>query len=90
VDKNSKCTISSTWSEPCEEFDKRELERYFVFVKFLENTGKLILVLLILGLFLVITTFLFTGEFEQIIFTDGSELTCIYDNSTDNIVSVSK
>lgn len=86
VDDSSNLTISSSWSEPYDEFNRRELVQYFEFLKFLENSGKLLLLILIFVLFALTVNFLLTKEFEQVIFTDGSELICIYDNDTNRVI----
>lgn len=87
--QNTTSSFSSTWSESYEEFDKRGLKRYLRFLKYLEISGKCIYISLITIMFVMTLFCLLTKDFEKIIFTDGSELTCLYDNKTNSIVSIS-
>lgn len=81
-------SISSSWSEPSNEFSRLACDRYLSILLKIEQSGKIILVFLILVFLGLSVSLIFRKDLEKIIFTDGSELTCVYDNSLNKVMSV--
>ncbi|MFD1246136.1 hypothetical protein [Paralysiella testudinis] len=78
-------SISTTWSEPEDNFDKRTYRRYLAILVQLEWAGKILLAIFVIIFIAGTTSLLLLKNFEQVIFTDGSELTCVYDTETGKI-----
>ena len=87
-DKFDQDTISSTWSEPATEFNRLANDKYLDLLRNIEFSGKIILTVLVLAFITLSTALILLKDLEKIIFTDGTELTCVYDNTTDKIVIV--
>lgn len=87
-DKVDQDTISSTWSEPATEFNRLANDKYLDLLRNIEFSGKIILTVLVLAFITLSTALILLKDLEKIIFTDGTELTCVYDNTTDKIVIV--
>lgn len=87
-DKFDQDSISSTWSEPIIEFNRLANEKYLDLLRNIEFSGKIILTVLVLAFIALSTALILFRDLEQVIFTDGTELTCMYDNTTNKIVIV--
>ncbi len=80
----------TSWGKPPEHRDVRALRRYNAMLRKLAQAGEIAVYLLAVSVIGVFLWFLFTGNFENAIFTDGTSLTCILDGNTGEIVNVNK
>lgn len=87
-DKFDQDSISSTWSEPITEFNRLANEKYLDLLRNIEFSGKIILTVLVLAFIALSTALILFRDLEKVIFTDGTEMTCMYDNTTNKIVIV--
>lgn len=82
--------LRTAWGRPPEHRDIRALRRYNRVLHRLSIAGECLagaLTALVVGIFIA---FLFTGNFENIIFTDGTSLTCVFDGNTGEIIDAQK
>lgn len=78
---------ASAWGKRAEQGDVRALRRYNALLQRLMVVGEAsvyVLSTLVVALFL---WFLYTGNFENVIFTDGTDVTCILNGATGEIVN---
>lgn len=78
---------ASSWGKRAEQGDVRALRRYNALLQRLMGIGETtvyVLAVLVATLFL---WFLYTGNFENVIFTDGTDLTCVLNGATGAIVN---
>lgn len=76
----------TSWGKRAEHSDVRALRRYNALLLRLVSIGEAsvyLLTALVVALFL---WFLYMGNFENVVFTDGTDLTCILNGSTGEIV----
>ena len=78
--------FSTTWSEPEKDFDRRACRAYLHLLIQLEWAGKILLVIFFLSFVIGASALLLGKNFEQIIFTDGTEVTCLFDTETGQII----
>ncbi len=78
----------TTWGHEPEHFDVRAQRQYNALLRRMVVLGEWAVVLLTLAVVICFTAFLFFGNFENIIFTDGTSLSCILDGNTGEIVNV--
>ena len=80
----------TSWGKPPEHRDVRALRRYNAILRRLARVGEGAVYLLAVSVIGVFLWFLFTGNFENAIFTDGTSLACILDGNSGEIVNVKK
>ncbi len=78
----------TSWGHDPEHFDVRALRRYNALLHKLVVAGEWAVVILTLATVICFVGVLFFGNFEDIIFTDGTSLSCILDGNTGEIVNV--
>lgn len=78
----------TNWGRDAEHFDVRALRHYNVLLRKMVVLGECAVVLLTLMAVAGFMAFLFYGNFENVIFTDGTNETCILDGKTGAIVNV--
>jgi len=80
-------SATTSWGKRAEHGDVRALRRYNALLQRLMGIGEVsvyLLSALVVALFL---WFLYMGNFENVIFTDGTDLTCILNGATGAIVN---
>lgn len=80
----------SSWGKPSERLDVRALRRYNVALNSLVRVGEFLVYALSFAVVAAFLWFMFYGNFENAIFTDGTSLTCIFDGTSGEIVDVNK
>lgn len=80
----------SSWGKPSDHLDVRALRRYNSMLNSLARTGEVMVYVLAIAIVACFLWFLFYGNFENAIFTDGTSLSCIYDGENGEIVDVNK
>lgn len=80
--------ISTTWSKPVLEPNRRSLSLYLNFLLLLERVGKILIAAFVLMFAGVAMVLLFGGELEQIAFDDGTGLVCLYNTNTGQVEAV--
>lgn len=78
----------SAWGRDPEHFDVRALRKYNRLLRRMIMAGEWMVYLLVLAVVGGLSGFLFFGNFENVIFTDGTSLSCILDGNTGEIVNV--
>ena len=68
--------------------DVRAIRRFNRILQAMANAGEFMVFTLIAVVLVLALLMVFTGNFENIIFNDGTELSCIYDGKTEGIVNV--
>lgn len=76
----------TSWGNQCTELDVRALRRYQRILSNIALAGEVIVFTLIFGLGLSLV-WLFQTNFENAIFWDGTETTCVLDGKTGEIIS---
>lgn len=79
---------NSTWARPPNHKDVRALRRYNKLLRALSRAGEIAVHVLLALVLLVVGGMLYVGNFENIIFTDGTSVACMLDGSTGEIVDV--
>jgi hypothetical protein len=80
----------TTWGKRPEFSDVRALRRYNALLRGVSTVGEWIATILVWSMVMLALWFLFTGDFEDVIFTDGTSLTCVLDGRTGEIADVKK
>lgn len=78
--------LGSTWGRRSDHYDVRALRRYNALLRKLVGAGECCVYLLAIVSATLFLWFLYTGNFENVIFTDGTDLTCVLNGSTGEIV----
>lgn len=79
---------NSSWGKRPKVNDTRALRRYVHILRILATTGEMLVPVLALAYVLVAGIFLYTGNFENLKFEDGTSLSCILNGATGEIINV--
>lgn len=85
---NAQYLQHSSWGKGSGGLDVRALRRYNRLLKIFALTGEILVPLLLLVYLVVAGVFLYTGNFENVIFQDGTSLSCVLDGTTGEISNV--
>lgn len=78
----------SSWGKPDTDVDVRALRRYQSILSRIATVGEVLVIVLLMGI-LSGAIWLFTQtNFENVIFYDGTDMTCVYDGKTGEIINV--
>jgi hypothetical protein len=80
-------TAYTSWGEQPKHVDMRALRTYNAALRKLSLVGEVLTYVLATLFVSMIFWTLFTGNFENAIFTDGTSLTCILDGNSGEIVN---
>lgn len=80
----------TSWGKRPKHHDMRALRRYSTMLRKLTKIGEAMVFMLVISVVGVFLGFLFTGNFENAIFTDGTSLSCMLDGNSGEIVNVNK
>jgi hypothetical protein len=78
----------SSWGQGAKVEDIRALRRYNWILRGLVFAGEMYVFTALTLVILIVGWFLYSGNFENAIFTDGTSLSCILDGATGEIVNV--
>ena len=78
---------SSAWGKHAESGDVRALRRYNALLLRMVSAGEASVYVLTVLTSVLFVWFLYTGNFENIIFTDGTDRSCILQGATGEIVN---
>ncbi|CEE63440.1 MULTISPECIES: hypothetical protein [Xanthomonas] len=76
---------STSWGMDSSEVDPRALRRWNKFLDGLANVGECLSLLLVLGAVICVLGLTFDANFENGIFYDGTDHTCLYDGKTGKV-----
>lgn len=80
----------TSWGKRPEQHDVRALRRYNALLKKVVLLLEIVVYALAVAVVAVFLWVLWDGNFENVIFTDGTSLACILDGNTGEIVNVDK
>jgi hypothetical protein len=75
----------TSWGEGVKITDVRALRRYNAILRIALNIGSTAATLVAIGAICAYLWFVFKGNFENLIFTDGTNRTCVMDGGTGQI-----
>lgn len=78
----------SSWGQGAEIEDIRALRRYNWILRGLVFAGEMYVLTVLVLVILIVGWFLYSGNFENTIFSDGTSLSCILDGATGEIINV--
>lgn len=78
----------SSWGQGAEIEDIRALRRYNWILRALAFAGEMYVLTVLALVILIVGWFLYSGNFENAIFNDGTSLSCILDGATGEIINV--
>jgi hypothetical protein len=78
--------LGNSWGRRSDHHDVRAMRRYNVLLRKLATVGECVVYLLAVLSAALFLWFLYFGNFENVIFTDGTDLTCVLNGSTGEIV----
>ncbi|WP_460199016.1 hypothetical protein ACE15N_21655 (plasmid) [Xanthomonas campestris pv. passiflorae] len=76
---------STSWGTDGSEVDPRALRRWNKFLDGLANVGEGLTLFLVLGAVICVLGLTFDANFENGIFYDGTDHTCLYDGKTGEV-----
>jgi hypothetical protein len=78
----------SSWGKPTHHLDVRAVRRYNAILRLISHVGEGAYFVMATGAICMFFGFLFFGNFENAIFSDGTSLTCMLDGITGEVVNV--
>jgi hypothetical protein len=83
-------SLYTSWGKAPVHLDARALRLYNRILEKLVKTGEILVYILTVSVLGVFLWFLFMGNFENVIFTDGTSVTCILQGKSGEIVNVNR
>ena len=77
----------TSWGKPTEHLDIRALRRYNAMLRTIAGIGEGAYFVMAAGAVCICFAFLFYGNFERGIFSDGTSLTCMIDGITGEVIN---
>ena len=85
MDPDEASREKTSWGTPELQVDARALRRYHNILSYTSGLGEILIFLLVIGIFMSVLWLITQANFENIIFYDGTDMTCILHGSTGNI-----
>jgi hypothetical protein len=80
----------TTWGKPTDRQDIRALRRFNEMLRGVAKLGEILVLVLTTLVVVACLYFLLFGDFETVIFTDGTSSTCLFDGKSEGVSNGSK